>query len=184
MVGILTSEQEPQRKALRVVHLFGDAIKPRGSGPRMIAHIVNDASPNWGGGFALEVRKHWNSVQEDFREWVGEDRRNLVLGNVHRSIIDEELSIVHMVAQQGYGPSMRPRIRYAALSKALDHLADIALEQSASVHMPRIGTGQARGSWELIQELVDERLVRRGIPVSVYTLADSVPAELQGKLSF
>ena len=91
---------------------------------------------------------------------------------------------MHMIAQQGYGGSTSPRIRYSALDSALEQLAAIALEKGASVHMPRIGTGQARGSWELIQELIDERLVRRGIPVTVYTLPESVPVELQGRLNF
>ena len=70
-----------------------------------------------------------------------------------------------MVAQHGYGPSTRPRIRYGALTDALDQLEAIASDRRASVHMPRIGVGHAGGNWELISELIDERLVRRGVPV-------------------
>ena len=181
VAGVLLSEQDPPSDALQIEHLFGDATEPRGTGPRVIAHIVNDATPRWGGrGFAREVRRRWSTVQDDFEEWVSQDRSNLTLGKVHQTQINHELSIVHMVAQHGYGPSTSSRLRYFALDTALDRLADIALAKHASVHMPRIGTGEARGSWELIQELIDERLVRRGIPVSVYTLPDSVPIELQG----
>ena len=180
VAGVLISEQDSPSDVLQVTHIFGDATEPRGDGPRLIAHIVNDATPNWGRGFAREVGRRWKSVQNEFRDWVMQDRCNLALGNVHQTQIDNDLSIVHMVAQHGYGPSTSSRIRYSALDKALANLADIASEKHASVHMPRIGTGEARGSWELIQELIDERLVRRGIPVSVYTLPDSVPVELQG----
>lgn len=183
VAGVLTSEQESQTEALQIVELFGDARNPRGSGTRVIAHIVNDATPNWGGGFALEVGKRWDFIQDDFREWVERDRSNLVLGNVHWARIDDELSIAHMVAQQGYGASDRPRIRYGPLSKTLDQLARIASEKGASVHMPRIGTGQAGGNWELIRELIDGQLVRRGIPVTVYTLPDSVPTHIQSMLN-
>ena len=184
VVGVLTSGQETPLEALQVKHLFGDALDPRGDGPRIIAHIVNDATPNWGGrGFAQAVGRYWPFIQDDFRDWVEQDRRNLSLGNVRWAQISDGLDIVHMIAQHGYGQSSGSRIRYGALDRSLEQLANIALERGASVHMPRIGTGQARGSWELIQELIDERLARRGVSVSVYTLPDSVPVELQGKLN-
>ena len=157
-------------------------MEPRGGGSRLIAHIVNDKTSTWGGGFALGVRKKWPFVQHDFRDWVKSDERNLSLGNVHLSRIEDDLAIVHMIAQHGYGPSNKPRIKYAALKESLDRLADIALNLNASVHMPRIGSGQAGGNWLLIRELVDERLVRRDVPVFVYSLPDALPAELQGAL--
>ena len=43
-------------------------------------------------------------------------------------------------------------------------------ELKASVHMPRIGTGHAGGSWEIIEELVLDTLVHQGVPVTVYSL--------------
>ena len=180
IAGVLTSENAPQPSALQISYLFGDARKPRGTGKRIIAHVVNDGTPNWGGGFALEVAKEWGFIQEEFRGWVEQNRSNLSLGKIHWAQIEENLSIVHMVAQRGYGLSTKPRIRYSALSDALDQLQDVASEQGASVHMPRIGTGQAGGNWELIRELIDERLVRRGIPVFIYALPDRIPAQVQG----
>ena len=182
IAGVLTSENALQPNALQIAYLFGDARKPRGSGKRIIAHVVNDGTPNWGGGFALEVAKEWGFIQQEVRDWVEQDRSNLSLGKIHWAQIEDDLSIVHMVAQRGYGPSTRPRIRYAALSDALDQLHMIASEQGASVHMPRIGTGQAGGNWELIRELIDERLVRRGTPVFVYALPDRMPSQVQGML--
>ena len=182
IAGVLTSENVLQPTALQIAYLFGDARKPRGTAKRIIAHVVNDGTPNWGGGFALEVAKEWGFIQEDFRDWVEQDQSNLSLGKIHWAQIEDDLSIVHMVAQRGYGLSTRPRIRYAALSDALDQLHVVASEQGASVHMPRIGTGQAGGNWGLIRELVDERLVRRGTPVFVYALPDRMPSQVQGML--
>ena len=182
IVGVLTSENALQPSALQIAYLFGDARRPRGTGKRIIAHVVNDGTPNWGAGFALEVAKEWVFVQEEFRNWVERDRSNLSLGKIHWARIKDDLSIVHMVAQRGYGRSTSPRIRYSALSDALDQLQMVASEQGASVHMPRIGTGQAGGNWELIRELVDERLVRRGTPVFVYALPDRMPSQVQGML--
>ena len=77
-----------------------------------------------------------------------------------------------MVSQHGYGPSPRPRIRYDALQACLRLLAKVATECSASVHMPRIGCGEAGGSWGIVQELVETELVTRGVVVTVYDLPD------------
>ena len=182
--GVVTSEHVHQSEGLQIEYLFGDATKPRGTGKRVIAHIVNDGAAKWGAGFALEVAKEWSFVQTEFQDWVHQDRGNLSLGNVHRAEIDDDLSIVHMVAQKGYGRSEKPRISYSALGNTLGQLREIASGQGASVHMPRIGTGQAGGHWELIRDLIDEHLVRRGISVFVYLLPGAVPAHVQGKFDF
>ena len=184
IVGFLSYGSSQQSSALQITNYFGDARRPRGTGKRIIAHVVNDRTPNWGGGFAMEVAKEWGFIQEDFLGWVKQDRRNLSLGNIHWAKIEDDLSIVHMVAQRGYGRSTRPRIRYAALRTALDQLHEVASGQGASVHMPRIGTGQAGGNWELVRELVDEHLVQMGTPVSIYTLPDNLPSQVQGMLDF
>jgi O-acetyl-ADP-ribose deacetylase (regulator of RNase III) len=184
IAGVVTSEQVLQSSGLQIEYLVGDAREARGTGKRVIAHIVNDGTARWGAGFALQVAKEWSFIQEEFQEWVNQDRRNLSLGKVHCAKIDDDLSIVHMVAQKGYGPSGKPRIRYADLGDALGQLHEIASSQGASVHMPRIGTGQAGGNWELIRDLVDEHLVRRGTPVFVYALPRAVPAHVQRMFDF
>ena len=184
IAGVVTSEHVLQSSGLQIEYLVGDAREARGTGKRVIAHIVNDGTARWGAGFALQVAKEWSFIQEEFQEWVNRDRRNLSLGKVHCAKIDDDLSIVHMVAQKGYGPSGKPRIRYADLGDALGQLHEIASSQGASVHMPRIGTGQAGGNWELIRDLVDEHLVRRGTPVFVYALPRAVPAHVQRMFDF
>ncbi len=74
-----------------------------------------------------------------------------------------------MVAQRGYGPSIQPRLMYSALAEALDRVSQLAHDHGASVHLPRIGAGQAGGHWNVIEELLEQRLVRTGIAVTVYT---------------
>ncbi len=80
-----------------------------------------------------------------------------------------------MICQQGYGPSRRSRIRYVAMKACLDRLADVAVQRAATIHMPRIGCGQAGGSWTVVSELIDETLCSRGIPVTVYELPTEEP---------
>ena len=109
-------------------------------------------------------------IQEEFKEWVRQSPENLRLGNVHRCEVDKTLSIVSMIAQKGYGPSPTPRVRYWALSGCLENLSAIAESHRASIHMPAIGTGNAGGSWDIIEELIMDHLIERGLKVTIYQL--------------
>lgn len=185
VMGIAVPNKVATDYEAKLLYLKGDALSPRGKGNKIIAQIVNDKTPRWGAGFALEVRKKWPHIQEDFVRWSALNLTGLSLGNLYISKIDQSLSIAHMICQHGYGPSAKPRIRYSAVKKCLDKLAECAEENRASVHMPRIGSGQAGGSWAVVSELIDDALCRRGITVNVYDLPNSEPQlEPQLRLNF
>jgi O-acetyl-ADP-ribose deacetylase (regulator of RNase III) len=162
----------PQKQILvdraDITYLQGDATLPRGGGARIVAQIVNDGAFTWGAGFSLAARRKWPVAQREFRAWA--ENRNLKLGNVHFGPGSDDLTVASMIAQHGFGASPRPRIRYAALKTCLQELADYATQRSAAVHMPRIGAGQAGGSWGIIREFIQEILCSRGIKVFVYEL--------------
>jgi O-acetyl-ADP-ribose deacetylase (regulator of RNase III) len=153
----------------RMTYVTGDATRPRGNEPVILAHVVNDATPNWGGGgFAMALRRRWPAVQEQYRAWAAQNN-NLSLGNVHFARADEHTVVASIIAQHGYGESKRPRIRYGALRSGLATVAEFAQKASGAVHMPRIGTGQARGLWDIVLEIIQETIVARGVPTTVYT---------------
>jgi len=131
---------------------------------------VNDKTPNWGAGFGLAVRKKWPRVQSAFQEWAASQAEALRLGNVYHTQVDQHTTVFQMVCQHGYGPSPTPRLRYAALKKCLEQLADFASGPAGSIHMPRIGAGYGGASWGLIQQLIDEVLCARGLHVTIYDL--------------
>jgi hypothetical protein len=79
--------------------------------------------------------------------------------------------VANMIGHQGYRPSLGdPPVRYQAIETALGTLGEKALGLGATVHMPRIGCGLAGGRWELIEPLIKEGLIRRGVAVMVYDL--------------
>lgn len=185
VVGVAQPCSEIATEPARLSFLVGDATAPRGDGHRIIAHVVNDKTPNWGAGFGLAVRKKWPGVQDSFRTWAISTPNALKLGNIYHIQVDEKTTVFQMVCQHGYGPSPMPRLRYAALKTCLDQLADFAKEIAATVHMPRIGSGQAGGAWGLVQQLIDEVICARGFPVTIYDLpqnAGVVPGQQQAGL--
>jgi Zn-dependent peptidase ImmA (M78 family) len=149
-------------------YVVGDALTPRGEGPKIIAHIVNDATPNWGAGFGSAVTRKWPEVRKHFQAAV--EGKRLALGQTYQTEVEPGLVLFHMVAQHGYGPARGPRIRYASLEQALRSLAGYAIQTAASVHMPRIGAGEAGGNWLFISTLIEELLVNRGVRVTIYDL--------------
>jgi IrrE N-terminal-like domain len=175
VVGILQPASYVPSAAAKVRFLQGDATQPQGNGLRVVAHIVNDKTPNWGVGFGKAVRDAWPEVQSAFRKWALSSSDLLRLGNVYHTQVTNNTTFFQMICQHGYGPSPKPRLRYAALKECLDQLAAFSVREKATVHMPRIGAGQGGGAWALIQQLIDEALCARGIDVTVYDVPGSHP---------
>ena len=163
-----TSQVEQRTPLFKIVQ--GDALDPHGEAPRIVAHVVNDKTPRWGGGFALAVRKRFPAVQDAFIMHVEAELRSLRLGNTIVTAIEPGLAVANMVAQKGYRQTGRRLVRYAALRACLELLSVEATRSGASVHMPRIGAGQGGGDWSIIEDLIRMTLVGRGVSVTVYDL--------------
>jgi hypothetical protein len=171
VLGIILPRKSTAVQAQEISEVVGNALVPRGTGKKLIVQVVNDATPNWGGGgFAQAVRSHWPSVQSDFQDWAAGMKSSLALGNTRITRVDESISVASMVCQKGYGPSSHRRVRYSALRECLATAAKYAAGEHMSVHMPRIGTGQAGGSWDIIHDLIESAFGPPGVRVTVYEL--------------
>lgn len=169
VAGILRLSDAAEGRSGGLSYVTGDATKPHGSGQKILAHIVNDATPNWGAGFGKVVQRTWPEAQSSFRNhW--ENNARLRLGEIYFNAAEPDLELCHMVCQHGYGPSTGPKIRYVALKDCLIGLRDRALAENATIHMPKIGTGEAGGSWHFVSALIDEVLCGAGLSVMVYEL--------------
>jgi O-acetyl-ADP-ribose deacetylase (regulator of RNase III) len=187
VVGILRPrETTTTESGPTITYVRGDATKPRGKGARIVTHIVNDATPNWGGqGFAAALRRTFPEAQQGFRVWAASERERLKLGQTHYTQVSDEFGVFHMIAQHGYGPSEKPRIRYTALDSCLRQLGAYAADMGASVHAPRIGTGQAGGAWDVVRDMLLEHVCARGVSVTVYDPPGRrMPTPEQPSLSF
>jgi O-acetyl-ADP-ribose deacetylase (regulator of RNase III) len=139
-----------------IVYLLGDAVDPTFPGPRIVAFVTNDSTPNWGGGIARQIASSKPDVQVAFRSAAQADAATLKLGNILFLQHADDLYYAPIVAQHGFGKSDGPRIRYEALAQALKSLGLRAGELGASVHMPRLGAGASGGRWEVVREMVEE----------------------------
>lgn len=141
----------------------GDATRPIGGGPRIIAHVCNDRG-GWGAGFVLAISKRWTAPEREYRIWFPKE-----LGSVQLVKVEANLWVANMVAQHGYQQrGGRPPIRYDALENCLSVVGTNATTLGASVHMPRIGCGLAGGRWSTVEKLVRSTLVEHGVAVTIY----------------
>jgi len=146
-----------------VHYVKGDATCPQGSGPKIIVHICNNIG-KWGKGFVLAISDRWKEPEQEYRKWYQEGFK---LGEVQFVQVDKWIWVANMIGQSGIKTgSSGPPIRYEAVEKCLNKVAEKAMEINASVHMPRIGCGLSGGTWNKIQPIVEESL--KGLDVTVY----------------
>lgn len=169
VAGLVRIEkQKKQDESLTYVH--GSVLEPKGTTPQIICQLVNDKARVWGGGIAKAASQRYPAAQSQFGQWFTQIPAGERLGSVHFVTVAPGRILASLVGQHGFGPAERPRVRYAALQNCFMLVAQQAIEDSATVHMPKVGTGQAGGAWNRVEELVLDELVSKGVKVIVYDL--------------
>lgn len=162
-------------KYMTLQYFIGDATLPIGDNPKIIAHIVND-NGGWGRGFSGALSKRYPKAEERYRIWYRNgttwDGIPFQLGKTQIVRVGSDIWVANMLAQHDYLRQGRPAIRYLALAEALTNLQIFIPDRFVSVHMPRIGTGLAGGTWTRIEPMIQSILVDRGIDVYVYNLSE------------
>lgn len=175
-VGILIFPYNQQNKLIeegKVVLEYGDATKPRGKDTKIIAQVVN-TSGGLGIGFGKALSKNYPIIKSELEKWA-KDKHRYHLGSTNLVTINATTYIFQMLAQKGlFSSGGEIPLKYADLRKCLIELAETAVELKASIHMPQIGAGQAKGDWNIILGMIYEELVSKGIKVNIYLLPGKV----------
>lgn len=154
-------------------YVTGDVTLPQGEGKILIPHCCNDAG-KWGAGFTAALDRRWTQPREHYQLWSTNpwpDRVPFDLGQVIYSTVvaGDKIVVANIIGQHGVKGIKNPLpIRYYALQQGLISVARVALTSGFSVHMPRIGCGLAGGDWNIIERIIREELVDRGLDVTVY----------------
>ena len=151
-----------------ITYLKGDATNPVAVGNKIIVHVCNDIG-GWGKGFVMAISKRWKEPEKKYREWF-KAKIDFSLGEVQFVKVEDDLWIANLIGQHKINRDENGNapIRYDAISKGLEKVAQFALENSATVHMPRIGCGLAGGTWDKIEPLIKMALAEKNIQVTVY----------------
>jgi len=152
-------------------YVRGDATNPVGPGKRIIAHCCNDAG-FWNAGFVRALSERYHQPERDYRRWArGLTPVPFRLGQVQFVRVQPGLSVANIIGQSGIRSASNPTpIRYDSLREGLARVRMRALDDDATVHMPRIGAGLAGGDWEIISAIIEDELCSHGINVTIYDL--------------
>lgn len=170
------SEEKLQNKRIQIE--FGDATKPKGKGIKIIAQVVN-TSAALGIGFGKSLSMNYPKVKDALKKWK-EKKADFRLGKSQLIQVKEDIYVFQMLAQNGLrGKEGKTLLDYQALTLCLGELRDRAKELHAEVYMPLIGSGQARGKWEIIEGLVYSELVNKDVKVTIYLFGSRKPDEFR-----
>ena len=153
---------------MKIHYIQGDATAPESEGNKVIAHICNDIG-GWGKGFVTAISRKWKEPENEYRQWF-KSEENFYLGEIQLVKVEDEIWIGNMIGQHKIITNSGgiPPIRYDAVEKCLEKLAEEALQINATIHMPRIGCGLAGGKWEKIEPIIEKTLLKNNLEVYVY----------------
>lgn len=161
----IQSEQIPDIK-----YINRDATDPYGDGKKVILQVVNTAAAT-GAGFGKAMATRWPQSKKKLNEWKKKGEFNL--GTTQLVELTPDLWVFQLLVQSGYKNNSKPSLNYKHLSTALAEVREWCLNNNASVHTPRIGSGFGGGKWSTIESIIKDQLTSNGISVTVYDLPGS-----------
>lgn len=152
-----------------IKYITGDATQPIGEGNKLIIHVCNNIGA-WGAGFVIALSKRWTQPEHMYRQWAKSYAPNtLPLGDVQFVQVEKNIVVGNMIGQVSVGHMNGvPPIRYNAIEKALKEVAEFTKPRNYSVHAPKFGAGLAGGDWNQIEQIINEQLCQKGVPVTIY----------------
>ena len=155
-----------------LIYVQGSALNRIEKKATVIAHICNDVGV-WGAGFVMALSSRWTEPQfmylAEFMKPVPPK-----LGETIWTPVEYGVVVANMIAQQGVKPrpSNLPLVNYFALNKTLDKVGDFCVRSKAVVQMPRIGCGIGGGDWNVVEGIIQDKLVKKGVRVYVCDLPE------------
>lgn len=154
-----------------ITYVKGDATKPIGDGPKIIAHVCNDEG-GWGSGFVLAVDKlsprPKNFYKNEYAFYANAGYAFMPLGVIDVVPVGGDTYVCNMIAQHQTIRNQPRPLCYKSLEICLTKLAEYAVAEGATIHMPRIGCGLAGGDWSVVESIINRTL--KDVDVTVYDL--------------
>jgi hypothetical protein len=160
--------------------------------PILIPHCCND-SGFWAAGFVKAISKFSCIPENEYYRWHENGQitrfnkvRQFCLGQVDYVQVQKSpfIFVANMIGQQGTVSNNNHKpIKYLSLAQCMDDVAHTIKGLNnyfrnkypdnfspIQIFSPKFGSGLAQGKWEVIEELINEIWIDRGIPVRVFVI--------------
>jgi O-acetyl-ADP-ribose deacetylase (regulator of RNase III) len=154
-------------------YVIGDATDPIKK-PAIIAHVCNNIGL-MASGFVVPLCAKNPKIKEAYEAWykntkAGTSAPPLELGEVQLLDYEEDVLVANMIAQHETIRTNPIPIRYPALTTCLKTVYKYAAAFGYTVHMPRIGAVRSKGSWGVIEKIIEDVIKEYPVETYVYTL--------------
>jgi hypothetical protein len=172
-----------------IINTHGDILEPQGEGKKIILNLVNDVG-RWVKGNNKRLEKKY----QDLGNWspkrvyenyyldyvvVGKKAKYLPIGEVQFCNVLGEIAVANMFAQHNvFWDGNVPPIRYDALSRCLDVVAEVAKEHDCSIHTDEFGKGYAGADWRII-DLLFEKYIPKKVKCYIYRDVEKAPTLIE-----
>lgn len=100
------------------------------------------------------------------------------LGTFSKATTENGLVCYNLYGQYDFRGREKGKVdtNYNALEKALFNMAKDILDsgnEKVKVGLPKIGAGLGGGDWKIISQIIYEKLVKKGIEVTIYVLSEN-----------
>lgn len=154
----------------------------------LIPHVCNNMR-RFGAGVSGAIGRKWPEAEKAYRT----SPISTQLGEIVAKHVETQIYVVHMIAQHDTQNSVRmlhnvdkntgiekeiPPVRYGALAKAMIQTQIFAGyltngDRTVTIASPMFGAGLSGGDWNVIESMILELWVDKGLDVTVYRLARS-----------
>ena len=115
----------------------------------IIVHQVNNKRV-MGAGLALQIKLRYPKHYDDYM------KAKMILGRIVISCVSQELTVVGVIGQDGYGRNKR-YTDYDALEEGFKRIA--LVREGEPVYIPySIGCGLAGGDWEVVSKIIERHI--------------------------
>ncbi len=171
---------------MNVTIIKGDVTNPTGDGNKIIVHCVNDLNV-MGSGVAKALYEKWPQVKEQYHKWgakLSPITPPFRLGNIQFVLVGNQTAVCNLIGQKGMGGEdidgeFIPAVRYEAIREGLLRVRKairkscIDKGNTASLHLPMLGSALAGGSWEYIYwEIIRDVFYELDVECTIYAFDD------------
>lgn len=157
---------------MKLQYRVGDATQPVGEGTKIITHCCNNVGA-WGAGFVLAISRRWPEPEVQYKSLFPGFKDDYTptpeLGFVQYVPVEDDTLVANIIGQVMGGPHpVRYDALYEGLSKVHRHMQ--IHSDPISLHMPRMGSALAGGSWDVVEAIVNEVFEETPFAVTCYDL--------------
>lgn len=157
-----------------IKYVVGDATLPImcENEKSIIVHCCNTLGA-WGAGFVIPLAKHYPLVKDSYKKYIHSG--NVRLGDVDEVKVTDNIYIENLIGQSFLYPSQMEKylVIIKPLKRDLKKIITLfeGINETYSIHMPRIGCGLAGGDWNIIENIIKRTFINKAnVNVYVYDL--------------